>query len=490
MLRLFPDSFSNLINPSCAIHQLNDNILLSVFNYYRWNEYRSSWLNWNNRFLWCKLYHVCQRWRSLIYECAFDLGIHIECSKGRPKANELDHLPKVPLLLYHSGYTLPEEDELWLYHILRWLRDRVFRINLHLPPSILDNIVALMDQPFPILEDLSLSFTENGYPLTLPKEFLAPNLRDLALPNISPPRGLWLLAPAVSLITLQFKDIQTSSYFGPRILVDRLQSLPQLRELHIIFSTPIPRPGTEWELLGEPGAPVTLPNLRRLWFTGVGTYLESLVAQIRVPLLEELRITLINQFAFALPHLFHLINITNAFELPGAEINFGLDAVDISTFKYVDSAVMYAIRKRLELHVRCKPLDRQIDCATQICHGLIPVLSGAEELKIRYISKEISSELRNGEIDSATWRGVLRSFTGVKYLDISWVLLEELSLALQEDQVGSDPRFLPSLRSITAEDNLFTSFINTRQAAGRPVRFIKNSDPILPWIQVTPLDRP
>ena len=489
-LRLFPDSFSNLITPSPAIHQLNDHILLSVFNYYRWNEYRSPWLNWNNRFLWCKLFHVCRRWRNLIYECAFHLGIHIECSKGRPKANELDHLPRVPLLLYYSGYTLPEEDELWLYHVLRRLCDRVFRINLHLPPSILGNIVALMDQPFPILEDLSLSFTENGHPLTLPEAFLAPNLRDLSLPNISPPRGLWLLIPAVSLVTLRFADIQTSSYFGPRLLVERLQSLPQLRELCITFSTPIPRPSTERELLGEPGAPVTLPNLRRLRFTGIGTYLESLVAQLRVPLLEELHITLLNQIALALPHLFHLINITNAFDLPGAEVIFGLDSIGISTFNYVDSAVIYGIRQPLDLHVRCKPLDWQIDCVAQICHGLIPMLSGAEELKIRYISKEISSELRNGGSDSATWRNVLRPFTGVRDLDISWSLLGELSRALQEDEVGSDPRFLPNLESITAEYNLFTSFIDTRQVSGRPVRFIEKSDPILPWIQVTPLARP
>ena len=417
-------------------------------------------------------------------------GHNIQCSKGHPKANDVDRLPRVPLLLSYSGYTLPEKDELWLYHVLQQLRDRVLDINLHLPPSILDKIVAHMDQHFPILEDLSLSYTENVHSLTLPKAFLAPNLCDLTLPNISPPRRLWLLTPSVSLVTLQFKNIQTSGYFRPSLLVARLRSSPQLLDLQIYFPTPIPRPSNETELLGQQGAPVTLPSLRRLWFTGVSTYLESLVAQIRVPLLEELHITLFNQIAFALPHLFHLVNITNAFELPGASISFGLDEVAISTFAYVDTGVMSGIRSPLNLHVRCKPFDWQIDCAAQICHGLIPALSCVGELKLYYTSKEkISSELRNGGIDSATWHDLLRPFTGVKDLDISSPLLEELSRALQEDEVGSDPGFLPNLGSITAKDNLFTSFINTRKVAGRSIRFIEDANPQLPFIQVSPLPR-
>jgi hypothetical protein len=58
-----------------------------------------------------------------------------------------------------------------------------------------------------------------------------------------------------------------------------------------------------------------LPSLKNLQFKGVGAYLESLVAQIRVPLLEQLWIVLFNQIAFALTHLSHLINITEVFNV-------------------------------------------------------------------------------------------------------------------------------------------------------------------------------
>ena len=61
----------------------------------------------------------------------------------------------------------------------------------------------------------------------------------------------------------------------------------------------------------------------------------------------------------------------------------------------------------------------------------------------------------------------------MKELYINEVLLEELSRALQVDEVGLDPGFLPNLRSIHAADNLFTAFIDTRQALGRPVQFAR-----------------
>jgi hypothetical protein len=80
--------------------------------------------------------------------------------------------------------------------------------------------------------------------------------------------------------------------------VTRLSSLPQLEELSLGFYIPVPRPSAERELLGAHGAPVTLPNLKTLRFLGVSAYLESLVAQIRAPCLQELSIKLFNQIAF------------------------------------------------------------------------------------------------------------------------------------------------------------------------------------------------
>jgi hypothetical protein len=309
--------------------------------------------------------------------------MHIRCTNGTPVVDTLDHLPPLPLFVDY-GYanaTMTEKDELGISHALQ-LHDRVRHINLRLPPSILHKVLVLMDQHFPILDHLSLSLAyENSITLTLPQTFRAPNLRHIALPSIRPPGILRFLTSTVSLVTLKLTNIETSSYFRPRVLVARLQSLPQLQDLSIDFSIPIPRPSTERELLGEQRAPVTLPSLKYLRFKGVGAYLESLVAQIGVPHLEQLHITLFNQIAFALPHLYHLINTTERFKLPTAEVFFNYDGVVVTTDDYNRSMWF---DPPLHVRVMCKQLDWQIDCAAQIFHELIPALSSVEQFTFRF----------------------------------------------------------------------------------------------------------
>jgi hypothetical protein len=48
---------------------------------------------------------------------------------------------------------------------------------------------------------------------------------------------------------------------------------------------------------------------------------------------------------------------------------------------------------------------------------------------------------------------------------------------LQADELGLDPGFLPNLLDIVAADNLFATFINTRQVVGRPVQYSERPRP-------------
>ena len=397
--------------------------------------------------------------------------MHIQCNNGSPILDTLDHLPPLPLFVNYgyTSVTMTEKDELGLIHALR-LRDRVRHIDLDLPPpAVLHKVLLLMDEQFPILEHLFLSFaTKNSIPLTLPKAFRAPNLRHLDLVGLGLPKRLRLLTSAVSLVTLHLSNIETSSYFRPRLLAARLQSLPQLQELSIDFSIPITRPSAERELLGEKRTSVTLPNLQTLRFKGISAYLESFVAQIRVPHLEWLVITLFNQITFTLPHLSRLINMTEESKLLASRVYFDPNEVSIITARHGSPWFDPA---PLLLRVTCTQLDWQIDCAAQICDALIPMLSDVERFRLTYYYTKIPTEWQNGGIDATTWHELLRSFTGVKELYIESELSEELSRALQLGDVGSDPGFLPNLRSINAADNQFTAFINTRQVVGRPVRF-------------------
>ncbi|KAF8268652.1 hypothetical protein EI94DRAFT_1700067 [Lactarius quietus] len=494
-----------------TIDTLEDDILLGIFNYCRLNDKNS----WNVRLVrlgWHTLSHVSRRWRHLVYSSAFHLGMHIICTNGTPIVDMLDHLPPLPLLInyrfsilkdlqdelgiYHRTpimdiqdhllspsftvihrYIDPTkgmQDELGMYHALL-LRDRVRSIVLCLPPLFLHKFLMLMNEPFPILEHLSLSFTvdEVTPDPVLPQTFLSPNLRHLTLLGVSLPKGLSLLSSTVSLVTLALTNIIASGYFCPRQLVARLRFLPQLEGLSIGFSIPIPRPSAEGALLGEQGAPVPLANLKTLKFKGVSTYLEHLVAQIRAPLLERLDITFFGQIAFALPHLSHFISIIEGLKLPTANVSFGSDRVLIVTdhpsTQQSNQGVCFI------LCVMCKPFDWQIDCAAQICSELIPTLSVVEKLSLGY-GLVMPTEWQSGEIDGTTRHDLLRSFIGVKQLRISNSLSEELSRALQVDEIGSDPGFLPALQELVSlfnglhESSLFGSFIHARWEAGRPFR--------------------
>ncbi|KAH9062548.1 hypothetical protein EDB83DRAFT_2552038 [Lactarius deliciosus] len=459
-----------------TVNTLGSDILLNMFNYYRRLE---GGYFWNLQFMWCKLSHVCRRWRHIIYELAFHLGMHIRCTYGTPIVDTLNHLPPIPLFIDYQqavkrGWgrmTTTGEDESGIYHALR-LRDRVCSIDLCLPPSILHAALMLMDEPFPILEHLFLSSTDVKITkIALPKTFLAPKLYHLALVGIGLPKRLRLLSFTVSLVVLKLTNIRASGYFHPRLLVARLRFLPKLEALTIEFFDPIPRPRAERELLAKQGTPVTLHNLKNLTFQGISAYLESLVARIRAPLLKRLDIVLFNQIAFSLPHLSHLTNIAEGLKISTARSWATTLATTKKTGWGDDSHDTCFVLRAI-----CKQLDWQIDCTAQICSSLAPALSGVEGLTLNFHERTMPTEWQNGEIDGTTWHELLRSFIGVKELHISESLSQELSRSLEVDDIGSDPGLLPNLQKLVVNqftrnntDSLFGLFIHARQVAGRPV---------------------
>jgi hypothetical protein len=442
------------------MNTLDDEILLSIFNYYRLDGNSA----WNDRLGWCKLSHICRRWRHLVHCSISHLGLRILCTKGTPIVDKLEHLPPLPLFIDFRDTAVPlsGQDELGIYHALL-LRDRVRHMVLHLPPSILHRFLMLMDGPFPTLEHLSLSSMDDEITsLITPKDFRAPNLRHLTLLGVGLPKGLSFLS-TVSLTTLTLTKIRASGYFLPGPLVKSLHSLPQLEELTISFSIPIPRPSAEKELLGAQETMVTLPSLKQLTFQGVSAYLERLVAQIRSPLLECLSITLFGQVAFALPHLSHFVNMTERLKPHTTKVMFERDSVSV------------IMDRNIVLSVLCKQLDWQVDCMAQICSALMPTLYGAEVLTLDFHGPRMPAEWQNGEIDGTTWHELLRSFIGVKVLDICYALSPELSRALQLGDAGRDPELLPHLQKLkyTFENghpkNMFSSFQDLRRLSGRPV---------------------
>ena len=439
-----------------SMNTLNDDVLLGIFKHYQPVAKYSR----KPQIGWFKLAHVCRRWRDLIYKSAMHLDAYILCTEGAPVVDKLSLLPPLPLVLDYRSNSIGARDELGICHALR-LRNRVRRVDLQVPPSRLRNLRGLMDEPFPILEHLSLSSTVNeDTSLILSEEFLAPNLRHLKLHGVNLSRHLPSLTCTVSLVTLTLENIRDPSHFLSKHLITPLRSFRQLEELSIGFSTSLPHSSAENEFMDTSETPVVLPRLKRFTFHGVNTHLESLVAQIEAPLLEQLGITLFHRVAFVSPRLSHFINTIEGLKLPIAEITFEHDAVAVVTdhgsLQLMDRPPSFGLRM-------CDVFDLQVDCAARICNALRPVLSGVEQLTLLWMS----GEGQDGHIDSAMWRKLLRPFIGVKRLHIRCpgAPRREIDHALALRESGLDTGLLPSLQEFSPD----ISSVNSYPVAGGPV---------------------
>jgi hypothetical protein len=114
----------------------------------------------------------------------------------------------------------------------------------------------------------------------------------------------------------------------------------------------------------------------------------------------------------------------------------------------------------------------------QISNALSPIFSAVEHLTLTHRLHNRSSEEHN-KVERIEWRKLLRSFSNVKTLRISDGLVGELSRCLRLDDGEYPLELLPELQELTYSgsgnaENPFTSFIDARQNAGRPVNLIKS----------------
>jgi hypothetical protein len=113
----------------------------------------------------------------------------------------------------------------------------------------------------------------------------------------------------------------------------------------------------------------------------------------------------------------------------------------------------------------------------QISDSLSQLFSAVEHLAFEHKMHSQSSEEHN-EVDRTEWRKLLRSFGNVKTLRIDDGLVEQLSRCLRLDDRELPLELLPELHELTysgsgKSGDAFTSFINARQNAGRPVTLVR-----------------
>jgi hypothetical protein len=284
---------------------LPDDVLLEIFGFCadenrRWKKEIEAWQT---------LVHVCRRWRSVVFGSPRRLNLQLVCSDKTLVTDKLDIWPAFPLLVQCNDQIEHVDNVVALLQ-----RSRLRRIKLrHVPNTDIDKLLAAMQVPFPNLRILRLAWLDARPEETvrvLPDTFLrgsAHRLRHLYLRGIPYPSLPKLLMSATHLVDLNLYDIPHSGYFSPEAMVTALSTLTSLKELVLLFQSPLSRPDRA-SRHPPPKMHIILPVLTRLFFKGVTEYLDDLVARIDAPQLNNLDITFFNQILFNTPQLIQFIS--------------------------------------------------------------------------------------------------------------------------------------------------------------------------------------
>jgi hypothetical protein len=471
-----------------SIHILDDDSLLNIFHLYRpfllgedqdINTRMEGGEKWIWERWWYRLAHVCQRWRNLILGSASYLGLCLVCTYGTPVAHMLVHSPPLPLIIdYYRHHDVNGEDEEAITLALAQ-RDRVRRIRFSLPVLKLQKFTMAIDGEYPVLEYLILGDPPKDKgtsrtsltALILPETLQTPHLRHLALDgsiSIRPP----LHETTWGLVTLYLGLYDPSTYFHPAALLQWLSLMPQMEDLLIYFHFSVPKRDVERQLMRTPiMTHVTLPNLRSLALQAVSTYSEAVLSQITAPHLEDFQICYLKQLTYSVPQLLQFMGRTENLRFHSAKFQFSSKRVYVKVNPRETNMPVAAF----SINVDCWHLDWQVSSVVLIFNAPSQIFTTVEHLTLEHYVHSRSSEEHN-EVDRIEWRKLLGSFSNVKTLRVHRGLaVGELSRCLRLDDGEHPLELLPELQELTysGTNDAFTSFIDARKNAGRPVTLIK-----------------
>ena len=164
---------------------LPDDVLLDIFDFYV-DKYFTSTKSIEK---WITLTHVCQRWRSVVFQSPLRLNLRLLCTHKTRVRDTLDVVwPPLPLVIHHVE-DITDDGQSCVDNIIAALErnDRVCQISLNCLRNSLEYFTnSAMQKPFPELIDLHLGMVndDEGPKLRIPDLFLggtAPRLRSLNL---------------------------------------------------------------------------------------------------------------------------------------------------------------------------------------------------------------------------------------------------------------------------------------------------------------------
>ena len=456
------------------IDVLPDVALLEIFDFYVGQEGHNIDVDECRMHAWCRLAHVCRKWRDLVFGSPRRLGIRLWYKGGLPLQNMVDIWPPLPIAIWANPQLMRGRyDESNIIAALDSEHfDRIYGIQLwDFPSWQLEEVLEAMHQPFPALSFLGLGlYHEDEIESVIPDSFLggsAPHLQTLLLNHIPFPGLPKLLLSATHLVELYLWRIPHSVYLPPEMMVDCLSVLSRLKILKFEFESPRSRVDQN-SRHPPPSTRTLLPVLTELWFRGLNEYLEDLVPRIDAPLLDKLEIFFFHEPILNNPHLTQFIDRTPKFKARS-------DARVVIFDRQVSVALPLpqTSNRSLKLGVSYKQSDLQLLPLAQVCSSSFPqgFISAVEHLDIIWDGRWGPQGLN--VIENNQWLELLHPFTGVKSLYISEEAVPRIAPALQELVGERVTEVLPALETLSLYETTsgpvqegIAEFVSARQLAG------------------------
>ncbi|KAH9956579.1 hypothetical protein BGW80DRAFT_1565716 [Lactifluus volemus] len=448
--------------PHVTISSLPDEVLLDIFEFCLPPDFEVLRAK-----TWPKLVHVCQRWRYIIFASPLCLDLRLLCTDWTPVREMLDIWPPLPIQIDYSFVSPRDEDNIMaaLEH-----RNRVRGISLSHITMPLENLVAVMEEPFPELESLSLH--KGGTMPVLPNTFLGgsapPRLGYLSFIGIPFPTLPQFLLSSNDLLYLSLYRIPHSGYISPEAMAMCISALTSLRYLSIGFESPASHPDPT-NRRPPPLTRAVLPTLTGFGFRGVSEYVEDLMAQIDAPLLHHLEISFFNRLVFDIQQVPRFIGHAPALTMPYNSAIIGIYDNHVKmTFREKSWS---SIHESLSFEILCRAVDWQVSSVAQICNQLSFILSSIDQLGI----DNRRGSIRQVDMDDTQWLELLQPFTAVQTLRILSDDIESLVVPALRGLSGElATQVLPALEELQlsgyqASQRYNWPFIIARQHSDHPV---------------------
>ena len=160
-------------------------------------------------------YTLCRKWRSIAFGSPRRLNLQLYCSPTTPVRRTLAVWPPWPIVIRQYGHPM-----CGMHNVIAALKHNyhVCEIELwRIPSSLLEQVLASMQMPFPALTNLRLGTKDETAPV-VPEWFLggsAPRLRHLSLRSIHIPELPKLLLSATDIVDLFLPSGHPSIWVHP-----------------------------------------------------------------------------------------------------------------------------------------------------------------------------------------------------------------------------------------------------------------------------------